>query len=54
MICPNCKNETKNEKFCDFCGRPISKPYIKTDVDRDYDKAINREMNDSEHRRLYG
>ena len=27
-------------------------PYIKSDVDRDYDRAVNAEMNDSEHRRI--
>ncbi len=40
---------------CDLCRIRKTckdKPYIKSDVDRDYDRAVNAEMNDSEHRRM--
>jgi hypothetical protein len=35
MNCPYCSQETKDIKFCDFCGRPLSDPPEKKGEDAD-------------------
>lgn len=37
--CPYCDNETRNNKFCDFCGKPIQNeiPHIFAYIDHEYD-----------------